>query len=117
MVATAGQRAGPSAARWHPRCLTRRPPPLPALATPSFSLLQLVMEQVAGAYANALVEVAKKTSSLEAVHADVDALASMLKDNAVRRRACRSPAGALFPAWRVGVVACNMYCSMRCHAA
>jgi len=34
---------------------------------------------VAGAYANALVEVAQKTSSLEAVHADVDALASVLK--------------------------------------
>ncbi len=34
---------------------------------------------MAGAYANALVEVAQKTSSLEAVHADVDALASVLK--------------------------------------
>lgn len=40
---------------------------------------QLELEQVAGAYANALVEVAQKTSSLEAVHADVDTLASVLK--------------------------------------
>ncbi|KAI7842461.1 hypothetical protein COHA_003817 [Chlorella ohadii] len=42
---------------------------------------KLELEQVAGAYANALVEVAQKTSSLEAVHADVDALASVLKEN------------------------------------
>ena len=60
----------------------RRPPP------PSW--LQLELEQVAGAYANALVEVAQKTSSLEAVHADVDTLSSVLKDNAVRHcRCCR----------------------------
>eukprot|EP00887_Chlorella_sp_A99_P001303 scaffold14.g1303.t1 len=38
-------------------------------------------DQVASAYANALVEVAQKTSSLEAVHSDVDALAQLLKDN------------------------------------
>jgi len=49
------------------------------------------MEQVAGAYANALVEVAKKTSSLEAVHADVDALASMLKDNAALSEMLSNP--------------------------
>ncbi|WP_289490237.1 F0F1 ATP synthase subunit delta, partial [Klebsiella pneumoniae] len=41
---------------------------------------KLELEQVASAYANALVEVAQKTSSLEAVHADVDTLASVLKD-------------------------------------
>jgi len=51
----------------------------------------LVMEQVAGAYANALVEVAQKTSSLEAVHADVDALASMLKDNAALSEMLSNP--------------------------
>lgn len=34
-------------------------------------------------YGNALVEVAQKTNSLEAVHADVDALAAILKDNEV----------------------------------
>lgn len=50
-------------------------------------LPQLELEQVAGAYANALVEVAQKTNSLEAVHADVDTLASVLKDNAVRHLA------------------------------
>lgn len=44
------------------------------------------MDQVAGPYAGALVEVAKKTNSLEAVHADVDALAGVLKENEVRRR-------------------------------
>jgi hypothetical protein len=54
-------------------------------------VLQLELEQVAGAYANALVEVAQKTNSLEAVHADVDALASVLKDNAVRRRPAAAP--------------------------
>lgn len=54
-----------------------RPAPLPLL------LLQLKMQQVGAAYANALVEVAKKTSSLEAVHADVDALAGVMKENAV----------------------------------
>ncbi|KAI3427053.1 hypothetical protein D9Q98_006994 [Chlorella vulgaris] len=43
---------------------------------------KLELQQVAGAYANALVEVAQKTSSLEAVHSDVDTLASVLKDNA-----------------------------------
>jgi hypothetical protein len=74
------------------------------------------MEQVAGAYANALVEVAKKTSSLEAVHADVDALASMLKDNAVRRRACRSTAGAPFPAWRAGAGWLPATCTAACAA-
>lgn len=47
---------------------------------------------MAGAYANALVEVAQKTSSLEAVHSDVDTLASVLKDNAVRTAACLLPA-------------------------
>lgn len=34
-------------------------------------------------YGNALVEVAQKTNSLEAVHADVDALAAILKENEV----------------------------------
>lgn len=37
----------------------------------------------ASPYGNALVEVAQKTNSLEAVHADVDALATILKDNEV----------------------------------
>ena len=39
---------------------------------------------MASAYANALVEVAQSTNSLEAVHSDVDALAQLLKDNEAR---------------------------------
>ena len=38
---------------------------------------------MATAYANALVEVAQKTNSLEAVHSDVDALSQIMKDNEV----------------------------------
>ncbi|CAD7696258.1 unnamed protein product [Ostreobium quekettii] len=39
-------------------------------------------EQVGSAYATALVELAQSKDALEAVHADVDALASILKENA-----------------------------------
>jgi len=45
-------------------------------------------DAVASPYGNALVEVARKTNSLEAVHADVDALASLLKENGVRGLVC-----------------------------
>ena len=48
--------------------------------------VQIELEKVAGAYAGALVEVAQKTSSLEAVHADVDSIAGVLKENQVRTR-------------------------------
>lgn len=81
------------------------PPLPPAAASPrlllsAMFLLQLELEQVAGAYANALVEVAQKTSSLEAVHADVDTLAGVLKDNEVGAAAwvlacCPQPAAAM----------------------
>lgn len=45
--------------------------------------LQLVYDVVGSSYANALVDTAQKNSCLEAVHADVDALASVMKDNQV----------------------------------
>ena len=81
------------------RAAAGRPRLMPLLAAPRSCYPQLELEQVAGAYANALVEVAKKTSSLEAVHADVDALAGVMKENSVRRRwpACRP--------WRQGTAA------------
>ncbi|KAL4444158.1 hypothetical protein ABPG75_011895 [Micractinium tetrahymenae] len=42
-------------------------------------------------YGNALVEVAQKTNSLEAVHADVDALATILKDNEALKELLQNP--------------------------
>jgi len=42
---------------------------------------KLVYDVVGTSYANALVDTAQKHSVLEAVHADVDAIASVMKDN------------------------------------
>jgi F-type H+-transporting ATPase subunit delta len=43
--------------------------------------LQVEYEVVGASYANALVDVAQKNAALEAVHTDVDALASVMKEN------------------------------------
>lgn len=45
------------------------------------SLLQLEYDAVGGAYANALVEIAQENNSLDDVHADVDALQTLMKEN------------------------------------
>lgn len=42
---------------------------------------QASQDQVGAAYANALVDLAQETSTLEAIHADMDAFQSMLKDS------------------------------------
>jgi F0F1-type ATP synthase delta subunit len=47
--------------------------------------LQLDYDIVGSSYANALVEVAQQKNCLEAVHADIDALASVMKDSEVSR--------------------------------
>ncbi|KAL3159317.1 hypothetical protein ABBQ32_011270 [Trebouxia sp. C0010 RCD-2024] len=43
--------------------------------------MNLEFDAVGGAYANALVEVAQENNSLDDVHADMDALQSLFKDN------------------------------------
>lgn len=43
--------------------------------------LQLEYDAVGGAYANALVEIAQENNSLDDVHADVDAIQTLLKEN------------------------------------
>lgn len=49
----------------------------------SDSSSQLDYDIVGSSYANALVEVAQQKNCLEAVHADIDALASVMKDSEV----------------------------------
>lgn len=44
-------------------------------------LAQLEFDAVGGAYANALVEIAQENNSLDEVHADVDAIQTLLKEN------------------------------------
>ena len=49
------------------------PPPHPPL--------QLAYETIGASYANALVDLAQSKSALEAIHTDIDALGSVMKDN------------------------------------
>lgn len=46
--------------------------------------MQVELEAVGGQYANALVEVAQANNCLEAVHTDIDALATAVKESKVR---------------------------------
>lgn len=43
--------------------------------------MQLEYDAVGGAYANALVEIAQENNSLDDVHADVDAIQNLFKEN------------------------------------
>jgi F-type H+-transporting ATPase subunit delta len=53
------------------------------LTAPCFArTLQVEYEAVGTAYANALLSTAQSNGSLEAVHADIDAIASVMKDSA-----------------------------------
>ena len=54
------------------------------LAARPLRLLQVQLEAVGTQYANALVEVAQTHNALEAVHTDIDSLATVLKDSQVR---------------------------------
>lgn len=58
--------------------------PRPAAALAALFSLQVELTQVGGQYANALVEVAQAHNCLEAVHTDIDSLATVLKDSKVR---------------------------------
>ena len=60
-----------------------RPEPRPCPSPHPHRSAQIEFELVGSSYANALVQVAQANNALEAVHSDVDALASVLKDNAV----------------------------------
>jgi F-type H+-transporting ATPase subunit delta len=46
-----------------------------------FSRFQVALEAVGGSYANALVDLAQSKNALEAIHTDVDALASYMKES------------------------------------
>ncbi len=48
---------------------------------PHFFLLQVAFDVVGGSYANALVDLAQSKNALEAIHTDVDALASYMKES------------------------------------
>ena len=52
-----------------------------SISYPLFSCFQVALEAVGGSYANALVELARSKNALEAIHTDVDALASYMKES------------------------------------